>query len=155
MGDIMSDEGLEAALAMVRAGVGSTRTLSPDIRWRIVWKSYLHAKTAKEICTELLVSKATVKRVLSRFRANGSVVRSHCEKRELPWVKFTRARCQRLLELVADADAANSLTELRQAWLDETGHDVSLSTMCRAMARIGYTRKRVRGLHSVTRPFAH
>jgi transposase len=113
--------------------------LSLDLRHRIVGAWQREKLRVPELAERFTVGTATVKRLLRRFRETGSVEplphgggqRPKIPAKHLP-------RVQRLVEANPDW----SIEELAEAYNRQQGTDVSRSTMVRAVARLGFTRKK-------------
>jgi transposase len=113
--------------------------LSLDLRRRIIqaWKT--EKLRVPELAKRFSVGTATVKRLIRRFRETDSVEplphgggqRPRIPAEKLPLV-------QRLLEANPDW----SVEELTAAYNRQVGTDLSRSTMVRAVARLGFTRKK-------------
>ena len=124
------------------------RSLSNDLRWRVVWARDGHGDTHAEVAQRLGISERTVERILKRFDETGDV-RTWQGKRggvsTAPWKqKMTYEQDMKLLELVTIMDDKSMLTEIHHQFYLSTEVDISISTVCRAMWRLGFTRKRVR-----------
>lgn len=121
------------------------KPLSDDLRWRVVWLRLLRGKTIGEIAESLFISSKSVQRYLRRYQVSSDV---------RPWLQRhgpERQLCQFedlvLLEGVLRRPSV-FLKELRRDVYCKTGRDVSCSTICRALARFGFTRKKIHRLHS-------
>ena len=122
------------------------RTYSYDLRERVVRACDEGRGTRRQIASLFGVSTAWVRRLLQRRRQTGSfAAKPHAGG---PPPKLTPERCDRLAVLVtAQPDA--TLAELR----DRLGMAVHLSTVCRALARLGLpVKKKSRGRPSRTDP---
>ena len=124
------------------------RALSADLRWRVVWGRDLLDLSIKTIARSLQINKRTVQRILRRFDATGAV-RSFQGKPgglegEAGSKKMTYEQDMKLLELVTIMDDRSMLNEIALNFADATGTDVHISTICRAMRRLGFTRKKAR-----------
>lgn len=110
-----------------------------DLRQRIIAAWQEREGTWKELAERFGVGEATVDRLVARFRRTGSVApaphgggQSHrIPEEDLPVVR-------RLLEATPDI----TIEELAGAFRRESGKRVSRATMGRAVARLGYTRKK-------------
>jgi transposase len=110
---------------------------SLDLRQRVVAAVEAGEWSRAEIAEVFHVSPAWVRRLLQRYRATGSLAPR--PRRYGPHPKLDERRCQELAQLVQqDPDA--TLAELQQ----RLGGDVSLPTVCRALARLGLPRKKSR-----------
>lgn len=113
--------------------------LSMDLRKRIVAAHARGDQSSDELAELFQVGRATVNRLVKRFREKGSVAPNpHAGGREK---RLTGGDEEKLLELVTErADA--TIPELVSGLADRTGKRVSTSTMSRALARLGFTRKK-------------
>ena len=113
--------------------------LSADLRSRIIQAWQGEQLRVPELADRFAVGTATVKRLIRRFRETGSVEplpHGGGQKPKIPAGKLARVR--RLLESNPDW----SVEELRAAYNEEEGAAISRSTMVRAIARLGFTRKK-------------
>jgi transposase len=113
--------------------------LSLDLRQRIITAWQQCEGTWKELAERFGVGEATVDRLVARFRRSGSVApdphsggQSHLIPDEaLPTV-----------QLLLDAKPDITIEELAEVYRRESGKRVSRPTMSRAVARLGYSRKK-------------
>jgi len=113
--------------------------LSSDLRHRIIqaWKA--EKLRVPELASRFAVGSATVKRLIRQFRETGSVEplpHGGGQRPKIPAEKLPRV--QRLLQANPDW----SVEEIMVAYNRQEGADVSRSTMVRAVARLGFTRKK-------------
>lgn len=113
--------------------------LSLDLRKRIVAAHARGGRSSEELAEVFQVGRATVNRLLKRVREKGSVAPDpHGGGREK---RLTSADEEKLLELVTEhADA--TIPELVSGLAERAGKQISTSTMSRALARLGFTRKK-------------
>ena len=119
---------------------------SADLAWRVVWLVLLMGMTYREVA-ELLhpMSIGSVHNILWRFIETGDVATEQGFRLAQPANTLMTPHMQmRLLEILVDTDAEDTLSELRSAFCRETGVLVSIPCICVAVRRLGYTRKRVR-----------
>lgn len=113
--------------------------LSLDLRRRIIGAWQAEKLPVPELAKRFAVGTATVKRLIRRFQATGSVEPLPHGGGQKPKIAADRLpRVQRLLEANPDW----SIEELAAAYNKQEGADVSRSTMVRAVARLGFTRKK-------------
>jgi len=113
--------------------------LSLDLRQRIITAWQNGEGTWRDLAERFGVGEATVDRLVARFRRTGSVApdphgggqSALVPDEQLPVVR-------RLLDAAPDTTVA----ELAEQYRREVGLRVSRSTMSRAVARLGYTRKK-------------
>lgn len=113
--------------------------LSLDLRTRIIQTWQAEKLRVPELAARFAVGTATVKRLIARFRETGSVEpRAHGggQRPKIPADKLPRV--QRLLEANPDW----SVEELTAEYNRLERADLSRSTMVRAVARLGFTRKK-------------
>ena len=112
-----------------------TQAYSSDLRWRIVYQSLVLEKSSREIAKNLNVDQSTVSRTVRLFNEQGNVA-----KKAYPansgTQKFTDLDQLIILELIIDRSGIY-LHELQQELVDETGTEVSTSTICRFLAKSG------------------
>jgi len=121
--------------------------LSKDLRWRVVKKSVLYELEVNSIAAHLDISESAVKKVLSRWRRTGSVDAHQGRRLANPAnTIMSHEQCLTLLELVTVFDDEIMLDELHEQFCAKTGIELSVSTICRAMHRLGFTRKRLHRL---------
>src|SRR5215218_7497454 len=114
------------------------RAYSQDLRERVVRACDEGRGTRQHIADRFGVSTAWVRRLLQRRRQTGSfAARPHAGG---PPPKLTPDRCDRLVVLVTEQPDA-TLAELR----DRLGAPVHLSTVARALARLGLPVKKKSG----------
>jgi transposase len=114
------------------------KTYSQDLRERVVRACDEGRGTRQQIADLFGVSVSWVRRLLQRRRQTGSFAarpRGGSEPR-----KMDPPRCARLVVLVAERPDA-TLAELR----DRLGAPVHVSTLCRALARLGLPVKKKSG----------
>jgi transposase len=122
--------------------------ISEDLRLLIVRKHYLGGQAHGQIAKDLApCSRSTVKRVLRRWRLESSVAsRQGKRQRDPANTVMSNEVCMLLLERVTLLDDESMLTEIHEDFMGTHGVEVSLSTICRAMARLGFTRKKLHRL---------
>ncbi len=117
------------------------RSYSTDLRWRIVWLYYYKEKSIEEIEKLLFVSSRSVRRYIALFDETGEV--SPVSQQHGP---------PRTLDALEEMTLVQSLLnkpdmylqELKQELIQVTGTNVSLSTVCRTLKRLGFSRKKLR-----------
>ena len=125
------------------------RALSDDLAWRVVWKRLMYAQTDDEIASHLLVHARTVQRVMRRFRETGNVATNVGRRLASPSnVIMTFETDMKLLELVTLLDDKSMLQEIHSEFCALVGATPHISTICRAMRRLNFTRKKVSMQHA-------
>ena len=112
-----------------------------DLRWRIVWLYYYKEKSIEDIQELLFVSSRSVRRYIALFDETGDVspaIQQHGPPRALDAFE----EMSLIQSLLSKPDIY--LEELRQELIQVTGTDVSLSTICRTLKRLGFSRKKLR-----------
>lgn len=110
-----------------------------DLRRRIIKAWQAEKLQVPELAKRFAVGTATVKRLIRRFRETGSVEPLPHGGGQKPRIAAGKLpRVQRLLEANPDW----SIEELATAYNKQEGSTVSRSTMGRAVARLGFTRKK-------------
>ena len=116
--------------------------LSADLRWRVIWLTQLRNYSGKKIGRVLSISYRTVRRIRSCFRRTGEVLELGQAARR-PRV-LTPELDRALVELVIDSPESTA-KEHYESFCAAHNLDVHYSTICRALARLGYTCKTLRG----------
>ena len=114
---------------------------SNDLRWCIVWLYYYKEKSIEEIQDLLFVSTRSVRRYLTLFEETGDVspaIQQHGPPRTLDAFEEI-SLIQSLLN-----KPEMYLEELRQELIQITGADVCVSTICKTLKRLGFSRKKMR-----------
>ena len=122
---------------------------SADLRWRVVYLLTWEGLTPAEVSERLGAPHIAVKTIADigeRFYATGGVETWQGRRDAPPHnLAMTPEREVELFQLVADSPEA-SLNEHHAAWQTATGVRVHVSTICRALRTLGFTRKRLRHL---------
>lgn len=113
---------------------------SKDLRWRIIWK-HLQGKTLAEISSELYVSTRTIERYVYLFNTTGDI--SPKLQRHGPLPAMSEFEEITLLEMLLNKPSMY-LREVQQEILRTTGSCYDCATFCRAIKRLGMTRKKIR-----------
>ena len=114
---------------------------SNDLRWRIVWLYHYKEKSIEEIQELLFISSRSVRRYLTLFDETGDVspvVQLHGPPRALDAFK----KISLIQSLLNKPDMY--LEELRQESIQISGTDVSVSTICKTLKHLGFSRKKLR-----------
>ena len=111
---------------------------SVDLRQRIV-AAVTSGMSRKDVARTFQISAATLGRYLKQQRDTGDLTpRQHTGGRHKQIASEQHAALQELIAAAPDA----TLAETCQQWQQRTGVLLSQSTMSRALARIGWTRKK-------------
>ena len=115
------------------------RAYSLDLRQRIVQAYEQGQGTIPEIADRFSVSPAFVNKMLRQWRQTGSLAPMPHGGGKPPSLSATHLQ---LLKRKVQQQGDPSLTELQQLLSDEHGLDVHISTISRALARLGLPRKK-------------
>lgn len=119
-----------------------TSAYSEDMKWRMVWQSEALGLQYSDIAANLGVDSATVCRTVTRFRESGAV-----QKKKHPslraYNKLTTPLELMIVHLVLKRPGIY-LHEIATELLETTGASLSLSTICRFLKKMGFTRQRLR-----------
>ena len=113
---------------------------SEDLHWRIVWLHMFMRMEASEVARLLHVCLRTVYRYAERFRLTGEV-RKHV-KRNGPYPIMNESHELLLVDLLLTKPAIY-LRELQHELYTSTGIVMHLSTICRAVRKLGFTRQKM------------
>lgn len=111
-----------------------------DLRWRAVWLHVIQRKSCAEIAGLLYMCEKTVQRYIALFNATGSVAPK--EHRTGPDRVLTEVEQLTLLQAVIH-DPTMFLHEMQQYLNTNAGIQVHVSTICRTLKRLGFTRQKV------------
>ncbi len=115
------------------------KAYSPDLRQRVL-RAVDQGQTQAEIAKTFAVSTATIKRYLKQRRETGHVLAKAIPGR--PAKKGAALEAGLLTQLEAHSDAI--LEEHARLWQAEHGLSVSRDSIRRAIAHLGWTRKKRR-----------
>ena len=113
---------------------------STDLRWRAVWLVTLRNLTYDEAGEMLYMSGKSVQRYVAAFLSTGNV--EPVKQRHGPECMLSDFEQVIVMQLLLEKPSAY-LSELQQHLYDTTGTWVHVSTICRTVYRLGYTRKRL------------
>ena len=117
------------------------RTYSTDLRWHIVWLYYYKEKSIEEIEQLLFVCCRSIRRYIAIFDATGDV--SPLSSRHGPPRILDAFEEMTLIQSILNKPDLY-LEELKQELIQATGTDVSLSTICGTLKRLGFSRNKLR-----------
>ena len=122
-----------------------TAAYDEDLRWRMVYQRYgleLHVGYRK-IAENLNVDPSTVQGTIQLFETTGTVSKAeHPKGHGHPFKKLTQIDEFLILELVLERPGIY-LTEIQQELSDQTGTDISVSTICNFLHKNGITRQKL------------
>lgn len=119
---------------------------SEDLRWRVVWHKFPLMKSDEEIACELFLSPRTVMRICHKFVMTGSVL-AYKDGRPVGTTTLHQHEEYILLEAIVN-EPATRLHQLATTIQEQTGSEFDISTLCRALHRLGFTNKKVSGIQS-------
>ena len=113
---------------------------SADLRWRMIWQREVLGMTNRVIAANLGVDSTTVWRTVKLFRETGEV-----QPKTPPGAL---KKLSLVIEFIIVSEVLNrpgiTLHELQTMLVEETGVVVCLSTVCRFLHRIGFSRQKLR-----------
>jgi transposase len=113
-------------------------TFSDDMRWRVVWKCF-EGLTQEEIASHLMISQSTVSNIWKFYQSFGHVTSLGGQGRQ----PALDAAGLRALDTLVKCQPVCFLDEYCDNLSDLVGFLVSMSTLCRALQKLGITRKRL------------
>ena len=118
-----------------------TAAYSSDIGWRVVWLRISQECCFREISKRLQIGVGTAHRLFKRFELTGDV-RPMGQSLRLDTRKLDGHHELYILGLIAENPGVN-LQEICAKVEEATHVSVSGSTICRVLARNGFTRKKI------------
>lgn len=113
---------------------------SVDLRWRAVWLHLIRNMSYAEVADVLFMSQRSVQRYVDLYQSTGDVEpQKHRHGPEQILSDFEQIT---VLQSMIDRPGI-CLSELQQQLSDATGTWVHISTLCRTVHRLGFTRKRL------------
>lgn len=119
-----------------------TSAYGEDLRWRMVWQSVGLGLGLKLIANNLGVDPSTVSRVVSLFKATGSVQKRPYPKNARPNIKLSTTVQLTILNTVLQRPGIY-LHELNREVLILTGVDVSVSSLCSFLHSANFTHQKM------------
>ena len=114
---------------------------SEDLRWRIVWYKFLLMRSDEEIASQSFVCPRTVQRICQKFVWTGNVA---AERAGRPVGTTTLHRHEEYIIMAAILKKpVTRLHQLASTIQEQTGSEFNVSTLCRALHRLGVTNKKV------------
>lgn len=113
--------------------------ISNDLRQRIVDRYLQEGESYDSVAEHFQVGRATVNRIVNRFRRTGNVERAPRGGGNPPWI--SEEELPRLRDLVAEKPDRTA-EELAREWCRRFGAGLSRSSMVRALARAGPSNKK-------------
>ena len=118
---------------------GKTVAYSDDLRWRVVWQRLGKEKPCRDIAEIVNIGLGAVHNIWRLFEHSGQVT----AKKSQPMERVLDEHSELLILGILAAEPDIYLSELRLHLQEVTGLEVSNSSMCRTIKRLGYTRKKV------------
>ena len=115
------------------------KAYSVDLRWRVVWLHLVSGLSIAEISKLLFMCERSVRRYIELYHSTGDV---ECAKQTGPKCMLTELEQLTVLQSLI-AKPSIYLCELQEQLYDATGTWASLSTICRTVHRLGFTRKKL------------
>ena len=108
---------------------------------RIIWYKFLLMRSDEEFAFQLFVCPRTVQRICQKFVLTGNVV---AERAGRPVGTTTLHRHEEYIIMEAILkEPATRLHQLASTIQEQTGSEFDVSTLCRALHRLGFTNKKV------------
>ena len=123
------------------SGISKPAPYSEDLRWH----KFLLMKSDEEIACELFLSPRMVMRFSHKFVMTGSVL-AYKDGRPVSTTTLHQHWECILLEAIVN-EPATRLHQLATTIQEQTGSEFDISTLCRALHRLGFTNK-VSGIHT-------
>ncbi|XP_028394601.1 uncharacterized protein LOC114518809 [Dendronephthya gigantea] len=115
------------------------KAFDDDLRWRVIYHQYLLGSSAQLTANSLFVSKSFVYKIRAIYKRNGNVTRAIRRGKQ----RLLSARENEILKSMVMTKPELYLDEYKD-WLKEiTGKQVSISTICRSIIRLGFTYKKL------------
>ena len=117
------------------------RPFSDDLRWRMIFQRIFYQRTYDEIATQLFVSSKTVQRTCITFFNTGDV-KPCCFGRPTGSVTLFFHEEYIIMDSILQTPQIQ-LNEIADLIINSTGSAFSAETLCKAIYRLGITRKKV------------
>ena len=129
---------------MARTSYETRRTspYSEDLRWRMIWQREVKGLQVTKVATNLGVDPSTVSRIVAQFRCLGVVHKKRHPSNKV-CTKLTETIKVCILHLVLNRPGIY-LHEIRRDLLANTGADVSLSSICKFLKKMRFTRQKLK-----------
>ena len=121
---------------------GKTSAYSEDLRWRMVWQREGLRLSLQVVANNLGVDRSTVSRVVSLFKATGSVQKWPYPKDARPNRKLSKTVQLTILNTVLQRPGIY-LSELRLETFVLTGVHISVSSLCSFLHSANFTHQRM------------
>ena len=113
------------------------KAYSADLLWRAVWLHLVRDLSLAEISDLLFMSERSVRRYIELYHSTGDV---ECKKQAGPTCLLNDFEQITVMQSLI-AKPSIYLDEVQEHLFNATGTWVSLSTICRTVQRLGFTRK--------------
>ena len=122
---------------------------SDDLAWRVVFRWHFLGQTYEEVCDVthgLGVSRRYVDNVLKRFENSGDVA-THQGQGADPMDKRALSRLEdwQIMRLIVESPRT-TLKDHHAQFVLESGVIITYQAFCRAVARLGFSRKKIRSV---------
>ena len=117
------------------------KAYSEDLRWRVIWLHFLQNKSTKEISKQLYLSESSIERYIHLFNHTGDIAPKN--QRHGPLPAMSEFEEVTLLQTLLDTPSLY-LHEVQKELHDITGSFYDCATICRAIKRLGLSRKKMR-----------
>lgn len=120
---------------------GRKAAYSPDIRWRVIWQRLGMGLSFREIARNLSIATSTAFAAFRRFEETGEISGKKQPARES--LRRLEARDEIFIVGLVLENPSLYLQEMCRDVADVLGKQVSAPTICRVLARHGFTRKKI------------
>ena len=119
---------------------------SADLRWRAIFHFFtLLPPSTRKVASLLRMSQTTIVRIVRRYVRTGTVETSQGARLAPPANQvLTTVLKHRLLDMMLESADDDMFKEVQQRFSAETGVFPSISTFCRVVWELGFSRQRVR-----------
>lgn len=120
---------------------GRKAAYSPDIHWRVIWQRLGMGLSFRDIADNLNIATSTAFAAFKRFEETGEVSGTKQPPRDS--LRKLNTRDKLFIVGLVLANPSMYLQEIRQEVEDVLRTQVSVPTICRVLARHGFTRKKI------------
>ena len=118
------------------------RAYSNDVRWRIVWQKLFFRRCNKKVAVDLFVSPKTVQRIFRRYLTTGDVLPSIIGRPKATTTMYQHEEFM-LVDMIL-RKSTFQFVEIGGYEIERVfGRHFSCQSLCSAMHRLGFTRKKV------------
>ena len=127
--------------------VNMPKPYSDDLRWRIVWQKLLYNRSTRRIASDLFISPKTVQRVFRIFLNTGNVCPVQKFGRPLGTTTLYQHEELVICEMILSKPTIR-LKEIAYEFQSKLGTHFSIPSLCAAVRRLGFSRKKVNNFFS-------